>query len=92
MKLYRIGFVGLSDSPSEQEKQDFAKEIELMKRIGFAKHSHVVGLFGVVTVPEPICILLEYLEYGDLLSYLQDIREEVRKNYIATAYTTPCML
>ena len=48
-----------------------------MKKIGFAKHAHVVGLLGCVTVPEPVCILLEYLEYGDLLSYLQDISEEV---------------
>ena len=49
-----------------------------MKRIGLAKHPHVVGLFGCVTVPEPVCILLEYLEYGDLLTYLQNINEEVR--------------
>ena len=67
----------LPDSPSVREREEFAKEIELMKRIGSAKHAHVVGLFGCVTIPEPICILLEYLEYGDLLSYLQDIREEV---------------
>ena len=70
-------FLVVLDSPTKQEKQDFAQEIELMKKIGFSKHAHVVGLFGCVTVPEPVCILLEYLEYGDLLSYLQDINEAV---------------
>ena len=65
------------DHPSELEKKDFVNEISLMKRIGFSKHPHVVGLFGCVTVPQPVCILLEYLEYGDLLTYLQNINEEV---------------
>ena len=65
------------DGPTEQEKLDFSNEILLMKRIGFAKHPNVVGLFGCVTVSEPVCILLEYLEYGDLLTYLEDIRQEV---------------
>jgi serine/threonine protein kinase len=69
----------LKDHPSEQEKKDFASEISLMKRIGFSKHPHVVGLYGCVTVPQPVCILLEYLEYGDLLSYLQNINEEVNR-------------
>ena len=49
-----------------------------MKRIGKSKHPHVVGLFGCVTIPEPFCIILEYLEYGNLLAYLQSINEEVR--------------
>ena len=70
-----------SDHPSEQEKKDFASEISLLKRIGFSKHPHVVGLYGCVTVPQPVCILLEYLEYGDLLSYLQNINEEVIYTY-----------
>ena len=69
-----------SDHPSELEKKDFVSEISLMKRIGFSKHPHVVGLFGCVTVPQPVCILLEYLEYGDLLTYLQNINEEVTIN------------
>ena len=48
-----------------------------MKRIGKSKHPHVVGLFGCVTIPEPFCIVLEYLKYGNLLTYLQSINEEV---------------
>ena len=57
-----------------------------MKRIGFAKHPHVVGLFGCVSTPVPVCILLEYLEYGDLLTYLQNINEEVTLCSISRIY------
>ena len=68
----------LTDGATHFEKEDFVSEIALMKRIGKNKHPHVVGLLGCVTVPEPLCIILEYLEYGNLLTYLQSVSEEVK--------------
>ena len=82
----------LSDHASEQEKRDFVGEITLMKRIGFAKHPHVVGLFGCVTIPEPMCILLEYLEYGSLRDYLQSISEEVCTTLLLYMYINHFMM
>lgn len=67
-------------------------EITLLKRIGFAKHPHVVSLFGCVTIPEPMCILLEYLEYGNLRDYLQSISEEVCILYMYINVLQPFMI
>ena len=36
------------------------------------KHSKIVALIGVVTKSEPALIVLEYMQFGSLLSYLQN--------------------
>ena len=46
----------------------------MMKRIAEGKHAHVVSLIGCVSIEEPLCLLTEYLMYGNLLSYLENIR------------------
>ena len=50
---------------------DFIKEIELMKRVGEKNNSHVVSMICCSTIQEPKALVLEYVEYGDLLQYLQ---------------------
>ena len=56
--------------PTESEiRQQFIEEIEMMKLAG--SHPHLVGLVGYCVQPnKPICILLEYMQGGDLLAYL----------------------
>ncbi|XP_076683959.1 uncharacterized protein LOC143376992 [Andrena cerasifolii] len=56
--------------PTESEiQQQFIEEIEMMKLAG--SHPHLVGLIGYCVQPDkPICILLEYMQGGDLLTYL----------------------
>ena len=50
----------------------------MMKKVAKGNNTHVVGLIGCVTVEEPLCLVTEYLEYGDLQSYLHTIKKEVR--------------
>ena len=54
----------------------------MMKKVAKGNNTHVVGLIGCVTVEEPLCLVIEYLEYGDLQSYLHSIKKEVRESYI----------
>lgn len=53
-------------------------EIDMMKKVAMGNNTHVVGLIGCVTVEEPLCLVIEYLQYGDLQSYLHNIKKEVR--------------
>ena len=51
-----------------------------MKTIAEGNNSHVISLIGCVTEKEPLCLITEYLPYGDLLSYLHTIKKMVYKN------------
>ncbi|KOC67767.1 Vascular endothelial growth factor receptor 3 [Habropoda laboriosa] len=56
-------------------QQQFIKEIEIMRMAG--THPHLVGLIGYCIQPnKPMCILLEYMQGGDLLTYLLQIRKQ----------------
>ena len=67
-------FTAKADS---SERRDFVNEIDMMKKVAKGNNTHVVGLIGCVTVEEPLCLVIEYLEYGDLQSYLHSIKKEV---------------
>lgn len=59
------------------EKNDFLKEIELMKKIAENYNNNVVNLLGAVTIKEPMLLVIEFVEYGDLLSYLRYCHKRV---------------
>ncbi|OAD57872.1 Insulin-like receptor [Eufriesea mexicana] len=60
-------------STNSETRQQFIKEIEIMKMTG--NHPHLVRLIGCCIEPsEPICIVLEYMQGGDLLTYLHQQR------------------
>ena len=62
---------------SFSERKDFVNEIDMMKKVAKGNNPHVVSLIGCVTLKEPLCLIIEYLKYGDLLSYLHGIKQEV---------------
>jgi len=62
---------------SSSERKDFVNEIDMMKKVAKGNNPHVVSLIGCVTLKEPLCLIIEYLKYGDLLSYLHGIKQEV---------------
>ena len=68
--------MGLGKANSS-ERKDFVNEIEMMKKVAMGANPHVVGLIGCVTREEPLCLITEYLKYGDLHSYLHSIKKEV---------------
>ncbi len=49
-----------------------------MKKIAEGNNPHVINFIGCVTVQEPLCLITEFVKYGDLLSYLEMIRKLVR--------------
>lgn len=64
-------------NPSGDEKRDFVQEIDLMKRIAGAGNPHVVNMLCAVTIQEPLCIVSEFVEHGDLLGYLKAFKKQV---------------
>ena len=59
------------------ERKDFLSEIEMMKKVAEGQNPHVVCLVGCVTIQEPLCLITEFVKYGDLLSYLKTNRRMV---------------
>ena len=50
----------------------------MMKKVTEGQNPHVVCLVGCVTIQEPLCLITEFVMYGDLLSYLRTNRRMVR--------------
>lgn len=48
-----------------------------MKKIAEGNNPHVITFIGCVTIQEPLCLITEFVKYGDLLSYLETIRKLV---------------
>ena len=51
----------------------------MMKKVSEGHSPHVVGMLGCVTLQEPLCLVTEFIKYGDLLSYLRTNRKLVRR-------------
>ena len=69
---------GHSESAKGSERRDFLQEIEMMKKVTEGQNPHVVSMLGCVTVQEPLCLITEFVKYGDLLSYLKANMKLVR--------------
>lgn len=68
--------ISMTALASEQDKEQFVEEIDLMKQIGF--HANVLSMIGFWTRSEPFLLLLEYAPCGDLLNWLREKRKQVR--------------
>ncbi len=49
-------------------RADFHKEIKIMSRL---KDANIVRVMGVCTRDEPLCVIVEYMKFGDLNQFLQ---------------------
>ena len=56
------------------ERNDFLREIEILKTVSEGNNPHVVNLMGCVTIQEPLCLITEFVKHGNLLCYLRNIR------------------
>ena len=63
---------------TDKDRQIFLKHILQAKKVAQYQHPNLVCLVGCVTEMEPLSLLTEYPEYGDLLTYLRTQRMEVR--------------
>ena len=66
-----------ADSSIGKEKSDFLAEIDMMKKIAEGYNPNIVNMVGCVTLQEPLCLITEFIPYGDLLSYLKHQRKKV---------------
>ncbi|XP_044179128.1 tyrosine-protein kinase receptor torso-like isoform X1 [Acropora millepora] len=62
----------LNGKVDEEEIEDFKIEINFMKTLG--RHENVVTMLGCCTLYPPLCLIVEYVPYGDLLKYLRNLR------------------
>ena len=76
-----------TDNATEKIQSDFIKEIELMKRVGMKYNSHVVSMICCTVNDEPKALVLEYVEHGDLLQYLQK-----NKVFVSWLCAYPCVI
>lgn len=51
----------------------FLEEIRLSKKLG--NHPNIVGIVGAIICYEPASLILEFVDGGDLLEYLQKNKE-----------------
>ena len=74
-RRFQVMFLVCSEHAEDWQRQDFLREIDMMKRVG--AHAHVVSMLGCCTLPRtaPVCLVVEHLERGDLLRYLRDHRQ-----------------
>ncbi len=66
-----------SDTTKGSERRDFISEMDMMKKVSEGHNPHVVSMLGCVATQEPLCLVTEFVEYGDLLTYLRSSRQMV---------------
>ena len=49
-------------------RADFHKEVKIMSKL---KDPNIVRVLGVCQKEEPLCMIVEYMRYGDLNQFLQ---------------------
>ncbi len=71
----------LLGNATTMEKSNFLKEIEMMKSVSKVDNqlsNFVVKMLGCTISREPMILVLEFMEYGNLLDYLRVTRNKVK--------------
>nr|XP_006813611.1 PREDICTED: proto-oncogene tyrosine-protein kinase receptor Ret-like [Saccoglossus kowalevskii] len=68
----------LHEYAEDTQRNEFLREIELMKDIGH--HQNVVSIIACCTVQEPLCLIVQHCQDGDLLKFLRQRRSELVAN------------
>lgn len=64
----------LKENATEKEKKDLLSELKVMKLIN--PHPNVVTLLGSCTDRDPLFVIMEFVPYGKLQTYLRESRVE----------------
>ncbi|XP_065650910.1 fibroblast growth factor receptor 2-like [Hydra vulgaris] len=67
----------LKDGANQSELYDFIEEINLMKETGY--HKNIVSMIGFSSIKNSLCLIVEYMENGDLLQFLRNNRSKMSK-------------
>ncbi|CTQ86582.1 Protein kinase domain-containing protein [Caenorhabditis elegans] len=58
----------------DEEREEFVREIQMMQTVG--QHDNIVTMYGYCMDEQLQCMIMEYVPYGDLKHYLQNMRKE----------------
>ena len=61
--------IWIVDNSQYSLKEDLLREIEFMKKLG--PHPNIVGLIKASTLNDPVAIVMEYMPYGNLQTFLR---------------------
>lgn len=67
----RVAIKTLKKDSTEQEKEEFLQEAQLMSNF---KHKNILSLIGVFFYTDSLCIIMELMQGGDMLSFLRQRR------------------
>lgn len=67
----------LQDNADDRHTENFLKEINMMKDIGY--HRNIVSILGCCTLRQPYCLVVEHMPHGDLLAYFRNIRQKLQE-------------
>ena len=70
----------------ERAVENFLEEIAMMKKVSSGECCHVVQMVGCVSTALPLALALEFVPFGDLLSYLKYWRQKVIEAYTLKAF------
>lgn len=65
--ISKVAIKTLKENAMPKVRNDFRREVDLMSEL---RHGNIVCLLGVCMKQEPMCMLFEYMPYGDLHEYL----------------------
>lgn len=65
----------LKTNADENERREFIAEMDIMKQVG--RHPNIVAMYGCCTEPNHQCMIMEYVPFGDLKHYLQNLRKQL---------------
>ncbi|XP_074595078.1 tyrosine kinase receptor Cad96Ca-like [Brevipalpus obovatus] len=68
-----VAIKAVKEGVSSKEKESLINELAIMKRL--KPHPNVVSLLGCCTEKEPQTLILEYVPFGTLQSYLRNARD-----------------
>ena len=52
-------------------------EVEFMKKLGY--HENVVSIIACITLEKPYCLVVEFMDEGDLMHYLRKNKFQVTR-------------
>ncbi|XP_072764255.1 tyrosine-protein kinase hopscotch [Anoplolepis gracilipes] len=76
-EIEQIAIKKLKNAETETERNDFEREIEIMKTLD---HPNIVKILGNMSDPEK-CLIMEFIEHGSLQNYLVMHRMTLRSNH-----------
>ncbi|XP_017770325.1 PREDICTED: epithelial discoidin domain-containing receptor 1-like [Nicrophorus vespilloides] len=65
-KLVAIKFLG--DTSTQKEKNEFYRDVRILSALDDA---NIAKVLGVCSEEDPLCVVMEYLEHGDLCQFLK---------------------